>query len=417
MLKNQLSILILIAIITLLPTLSWAQALPLPSGKHGIGHQRFEWTDTSRTEILGAGDSKRAVVADIWYPAKVSGRTIVPYLDTLAISRAFGENGLQSLLGVQGASVVRLGSIHTHAYENAAFAPSLRLAPVIFFSHGMGMITQVYTAQIEELVSHGYIVAALSHAYDAWLVSFSNGQYIPFESVQRTAAGNTEEAHIAYENKRIEWWAADIRFALDQLVAINNAKSTGIPFAGHMDFSSVGAMGHSSGGRAAARACQLDIRIKSCADQDGVAMMQPFYPDVNGVGMKQPFLLFERVRHQQPGEEDAASLGMTLQGLMRLVDSLRNKKVAALASTGGSFHVLLHFDSSSHMSFSDLPLMQAKDSAGVALAYRVLRVTCRYTREFFDKTLRGIAAPLYDGKERLDYIDLVQLYPERRSIK
>ncbi|KAA2239615.1 hypothetical protein F0L74_25830 [Chitinophaga agrisoli] len=413
---KRASLILLLLFIVLQPLLSWSQVLPLPSGKYGVGHRRFEWTDTSRREILAAANSMRKVVADVWYPAGVNGGTTVPYLDTLAFSRAFGNDGLQSLLGVQGAAVIRSGSVQTHAYENAAFATGLRSAPVIFFSHGMGMITQVYTSQIEDLVSHGYIVAALTHAYDAWLVSFSNGGYIPFERAQRAAAGNTETEHIAYENKRIEWWAADIRFALDQLTAINGEKSKEIPFAGYMDLSKVGAMGHSAGGRAAARACQLDTRIKSCADQDGVAMMQPFYPDGHGVGMKQPFLLFERDRNRTPGEEDAASLGMTLQGLIALVDSLRSKKAAALASTGGSFHVLLHFDSSSHMSFSDLPLLQAKSSVEEALAYRVLQVTCRYTREFFDKTLRGIAAPLYDGKRRLDYIDLVQEYPKARSI-
>ncbi|WP_158642704.1 alpha/beta hydrolase family protein [Chitinophaga japonensis] len=394
------------------PQRSWSQYLPQPSGKFSIGYHRFEWTDTSRTEILTADNVMRRIVADVWYPAEKSGGVTVPYLDTLAANRIFGNSGLQSLLGTQGATAVRSGKVLTHASEDAAFDPYVGLAPVVFFSHGMGMITQVYTAQIEDLVSHGYIVVALSHAYDAWLVSFADGRQAPFETKQRSAAGSTEEQHIAYENKRIEWWAADIRFALDQLVIINKMKNTGIPFAGHLDLAKVGAMGHSAGGRAAARACQLDTRIKSCADQDGVAMMQPFYLRSDGVGMKQPFLLFERVRNIPPDEADAASMGMTLTELNALVDSLRRNKEAALAATGGSFHVLLHFDSSSHMSFSDLPLLQAKNGVETAAAYRVLQVTCRYTREFFDKTLRGIAAPLFDGSRKLHYIDLVREYPK-----
>jgi hypothetical protein len=261
------------------------------------------------------------------------------------------------------------------------------------------------------LASYGYIVVALSHPYDAWLVSFKDGRQIFFETKERRAGGITEEQHIAYENKRIEWWAADIRFALDQLVVINRMKNENIPFAGHMDLTKVGAMGHSAGGRAAARACQLDDRIKSCADQDGVAMMQPFYLGPDSIGMNQPFLLFERARNVLPDEADAASMRMTLPELIDMVKRLRHKKEIALASTGGSYHVMLRFDSSSHMSFSDLPLLQAKNDVEAAAAYRILQVVCRYTREFFDKTLKQIPAPLFEGRLRLNYIDNVQKYP------
>jgi predicted dienelactone hydrolase len=399
------------------PQPSCSQVLPQLSGKYAIGHYRFEWKDRSRKEILAADNASRRIIADVWYPAAKTDGPTVPYLDTLAIQRAFGVTGLQSLLGPEGASVVRLGRVQTHAPENVPFDPRLRLAPVLFFSHGMGMITQLYTTQIEDLASHGYIVVALSHSYDAWLLSFADGTWIPFETKQRNASGSTEEQHIQYENQRIKWWAEDIRFVLHQLAIINKTKTSNIPFAGHLDLTRVGAMGHSAGGRAAARACQLDTRIKSCADQDGVAMKQPFYLKTNGMGMRQPFLLFERVRGVAPSEADAASLDMKLSELNELVNRLRRSKQTALASTGGSYHVLLHFDSSSHMSFSDLPLLQAKDDIEAAAAYRILQVTCRYTREFFDKTLRNISAPLYDNGKKLDYIDLVRKYPKAGNKK
>jgi hypothetical protein len=204
---------------------------------------------------------------------------------------------------------------------------------------------------------------------------------------------------------------------MDQLAVINKMKADTIAFAGHLDLTRLGAMGHSSGGRAAARACQLDARIKTCANQDGVAMMQPFYLRSDGVGMEQPFLMFERVRNVSLAESDAASMGMTLSELTALVNRLRQDKKTALAATGGSYHVLLQFDSSSHMSWSDLPLLQAKTDVKTAAAYRVLQVTCRYTREFFDKTLRNKAAPLYNGIQKLDYIDTVQQYPKARKKK
>lgn len=417
--KKYISIyfLVFLAVFVSEPHQLWSQGLPSPSGKFNIGHHRLECLDSTRIEILAPDNKMRRFLADIWYPAENFTGVPVPYLDTVAINRAFGNKGLQSLIGIKGVAMVRSGGVLTHGREGAPFDHRLRSAPVIFFSHGMGMITQLYTTQIEELVSHGYVVVALSHPYDAWLVSFRDGIQIPFETKQRSAAGNTEEQHIVYENKRIEWWAEDIRFALDQLIIINSMKTDSIPFAGHLDLTRVGAMGHSAGGRAAARACQLDVRIKSCANQDGVAMMQPFYIGSDGIGMKQPFLLFERVRDVAPDEADAASIGMTLPELNALVSRLRRNKQNALAATGGSYHVLLHFDSSSHMSFSDLPLLQTKNDLELAAARRVLQVTCRYTREFFDKTLRNAIATLYDSSRRLNYIDLVKKYPKAGNKK
>ncbi|MGC3945718.1 MAG: hypothetical protein QM762_14555 [Chryseolinea sp.] len=410
--KNLKSIRVPCRAILLLPfillrLLSWCQVIPLPLGKYGIGHHHFEWTDSSRTEVLAPDGGPRKLVADVWYPAEKSPDTAVPYLDTLAIYHALGKEGLQSFLGKQGALTIRSDDINTHAHEDAAFDHRLASAPVILFSHGMGMITQLYTTQIEDLASHGYIVVALTHPYDAWLVPLSNGSAISFEINQRNTAGTTEEQQIAYENKRVDWWASDISFAIDQLISMQGHPDS-LPFASHLDLTRIGAMGHSAGGRAAARACQLDARIKSCADQDGVAMMQPFYTDAHGVGMRQRFLIFERVRNAKLNDDDARSLGMTLTELNALVTNLRQKKQKALRATGGSFHVLLDFGNSSHMSFSDLPLLQAIDDGQEMKAHDVLRTTCRYTREFFDKTLRNIPAPLYESAEKLKYIELVE---------
>jgi dienelactone hydrolase len=407
---------------------SLAQITPTPAGRYHIGHHLFEWIDSSRIEILADGKSRRRLRVDVWYPAKQEKAPTVMYLDTQMLVREVGEDGVKSFLGKKGASTILSGVAMTHAVENSAFHPAIKTAPVVFFSHGMGMITQLYTTQIEELASHGYIVAAITHPYDAWLVNFTDGKVIRFETTKRETAGGGTDQHIAYENERVEWWAADLRFALNQLHAINaipaikrtarnNKRSDAIPIAGHMDFSRVGAMGHSTGGRAAARACQLDPRFRSCANQDGVVNMQPFYREPNGLGITQRYLLFERDLNAKLSEADATSMDMRLDELLLVVDSLRRMKTAALAATGGSFHLLLNFRSSTHMSFSDVPLLQADDDTQFADALRVLRVTCRYTREFFDKTLRGARAPLFELEEILPYIDLIQVFPGSAGVK
>jgi hypothetical protein len=141
----------LLFVLILQPQQSWSQQLFQPSGKFSIGYHRFEWTDNSRMEILATDNSNRWLVVNVWYPAQKSGSKNVPYLDTLAIGEAFGSDGMQSLLGPLGAKLVKSGKVRTHAEEDAVFYNEGGLAPVIFFSHGMGMMTQLYTAQLEEL--------------------------------------------------------------------------------------------------------------------------------------------------------------------------------------------------------------------------------------------------------------------------
>jgi hypothetical protein len=383
--------------------LSYPQNLPEPTGHNNIGYHRFEWTDTSRLDSLSGITQKRRLIAEVWYPAEPYAGPPIPYVDA-------SKAGLGSLIGNDAAALVLSGRVLTHAHENASFSKRMKVAPVILFSHGMGMMAQLYTAQLEDFASHGYMVVALTHPHDAWLAGFSDGTQIPLETKERSAASRTEESGIAYENTRIEVWAADIRFAIDQLSYVNREKSDEVPIAGHVDMSRIAAMGHSAGGRAAARACQLDARIKSCADQDGVVNMQPFYVDVTGIGMRQPFLLFERVRNIAPDEKDAASMGMTLVELNALVNRFRREKETALAATGGSEHVLLRFDSTNHMSFSDLPILQAKNDLQYKAAVDVLQVIRRYTREFFDVTLSGKRSTLYDGRARLKWIESVRRY-------
>ena len=49
------------------------------------------------------------------------------------------------------------------------------------------------------------------------------------------------------------------------------------------------------------RAYQLQ-GTHSCADQDGVAMMQPFCVGSNGIGMKPPFFIIRAVNNHPPDE-------------------------------------------------------------------------------------------------------------------
>jgi hypothetical protein len=195
--------------------------LPSPTGRFAIGRVTLHWTDSSRVEPLSAEHRNRELTLDVWYPAEPQSGPRAPYMDAAAFQRALGSKGLHSLLGDRATERVAAGLIETHASEGAPFASSLKRVPVLIFSHGMGTVTQIHTARIEDLVSHGYVGAAINHTYDAWLTVFPDGRNVPFERERRQAAGSSGEQKVAYEDTRVEWWAKDIRFVLDELTRIN----------------------------------------------------------------------------------------------------------------------------------------------------------------------------------------------------
>jgi pimeloyl-ACP methyl ester carboxylesterase len=241
---------------------------------------------------------------------------------------------------------------------------------------------------------------------------FPDGRNIVIDIAARPPQDSAEEKQIAYENQRIEWWASDIRFALDELSRINRDKSSRNPFAGHLDLSSVAAFGHSNGGEAAARACQLDSRFKACLNQDGTQRFAPFHLDSSGWGMDQSFLLITRMRREPPNEKELAEMHMTLSEVQDLVASLRAAQVRALQSTGGgSYRVLLKYDATTHMSFSDLPVLQAVSRAEAEARTRVLGTILNYDRAFFDKTLRSVTKTELDDPQPLEFVDSVQKFP------
>jgi predicted dienelactone hydrolase len=393
--------------------------LPAPTGPFGIGRVTVYWTDSARIEPLATDGRHRELRLDVWYPAEHQDGPRAQYLDAVAFHQALGADGVRALLGRRASDLVKAGRVQTQAVESAAFARSLKRSPLLIFSHGMGTVTQIHTAQIEDLASHGYVVAAITHTYDAWLTVFPDGRSVAFERTRREAAGSSQDQRIAYENTRVEWWANDIRFVLDELVRQNRVRSPAMPFAGHLDLKRVGALGHSVGGRAAARACQLDRRLRSCADQDGVARMLPFYLNEQGWGMNQPFLLIMRDGSTiPPTDEELRRWGQTREQVELQVAQLRARRDSTLAQTGGgAYRVVLNFKSTDHMSFSDLPVLNARDSAEAATRTRVLRTTSNYTLAFFDKTLRGMKEPLLDGSTTGEFVDLVQKFPRTHARK
>lgn len=143
-------------------------------------------------------------------------------------------------------------------------------------------------------------------------------------------------------------------------------------------------------------------------------MMQP-YERVAGHGLARPFLLFVRPPPPwPPPEAELAKMGLTLSAAEALVTKLRAKQDAAMQNTGrGSFRLTLATPGVSHMSFSDLAVLQAAgDAAETDRAVRNLETIRAYTRAFFDKSLRGARNTVLDAA-RADELVKVERFPKR----
>jgi hypothetical protein len=104
-----------------------------------------------------------------------------------------------------------LNDITTNAVESAPVAADQPSYPVLIFLEGIRFsYRQQNTFQVEELVSHGYIVAAIDQPYTAATVVFPD---------QRRAAYDPrwDPPHSAFMDTHIPYLAQDAVFTLDQL--------------------------------------------------------------------------------------------------------------------------------------------------------------------------------------------------------
>jgi dienelactone hydrolase len=371
-------------------------ALPMPSGPFGIGRIGYEWIDTSRPDTYSANpDAHRDLMVYLWYPApRTEPGNSGTYLPGAKQMDANAE--VQSRVGDEFGAAWKLivsGDLVSHAVENGPVAKSPKRFPILLFSHGMGGMGFEYTSLIEDLVSHGYVVASIEHTYTAMAVVFPNGRVVPLHQ-EAEPVGLTPEQRFqrmeASAGLAITEGARDIVFVLSKLTEMNDQKANEFALGGRLDLNRVAAMGHSSGGAFATLACQMDPRFKACISFDGALAPVAAFPEYDK-GLTQPVLLLEIDHSGQRRGFDAA----------QETQYLKKKEAQLNACPVGSYNIVLKSAGLNHGSFSDVPLLFAngkKAETGEAL-YN-LRATQAFTRAFLDKSLNhGTGGVLTDPSE------------------
>jgi hypothetical protein len=377
---------------------------PRPSGPYQIGTVTYHWVDTRRHEIFSADpDAHRELMAQVWYPVRGdSSSARARYVQgagafSSAFTRAVSSAGLVRLPGFFFA---HFKYVTTHAIPSAPLATDKPDYPVLIFLTGVEGFRQNNTFQVEQLVSHGYIVVGLDQPYAAASVVFPDGHQIAGllkDQIQPLIDQSTSPVEkapllngVALPNGVIPYLTQDVSFTLDQLAVLDKADPDGL-LTGRLDLQRVGTFGVSLGAIVAGEACHTDPRLKACL------MMDAGMPtDVVRAGLRQPSMWITRDAATMRLERQRAG-GWSEKSIHEALSTMRAVFAKSLPGDGYYVQVPGMF----HQNFTDAPywspLGRLVGFAGPIDVQRGFDIVNAYSLAFFDQHLEGRPAALLGG--------------------
>jgi pimeloyl-ACP methyl ester carboxylesterase len=410
--QTFLSLVVLLVLAAPIPSLSQTNQdkvqISHPSGKYGVARIAYDWVDNSRPDTFSRDSgSHREIMIYVWYPtrrglAASSMSEYLPYADKIAAKLSSTE-----LEDGWGSSWRRVFSnqVLTDTHDKAPISSGRKRFPLLVFSPGQGVPAASYTTLLQEIVSRGYVVASIEPTYESPAVGFPDGRVIrsaptASENRQVTPGENRkdflERQHV-HEASHLERLAADVRFVIDQLSGEAKRRDGAAPFLERTDFTNVGAWGHSIGGRAAARACQLDARIRACLNADGAGPEGPIFSYEGAISLRQPFMWIETTPLPPPTDAVLAVYGITRQEW----ENEHTERLAAFerelrSCASGSYHVTIDTPGVDHYSFTDWRMVEAQNREEFDKGLKALAPLEEYVIAFFDKYLKAAKNTILD---------------------
>jgi pimeloyl-ACP methyl ester carboxylesterase len=336
----------------------------------------------------------------LWYPSETHTEDGVYLPDANAIATAPGADHLRQSPYWQA---VLAGAVSSHAGAGGRLPSGSGRFPVVLFSHGdTAATTFSYTMLIEDLVSRGYIVAAVDHPGSSAVVRFPSGQIL-FGGERPRLRGDRQASLPYFEGLELAMGdmrqladieAADLRFVIDQLQRIDRNRDS--QFFARLDLTRLAAVGHSLGGMAAVRACQLDARLKTCANLDGATDDGVYLRYTDARPLRQPFLFVEATPPPTFSDQELRDRGITrAEWTSRATANAAMQEAQLEGDAAGAYRVRLHAPGLTHMSFGDA-VVGAPTSEAQQRALHNTRLTTDIIRAFLDRTLKGYGATLID---------------------
>ena len=352
---------------------------PKPSGKSQIGTQSIELIDLERLEWFTENpDDFRKIMIQVWYPTKDYQGQKELYIDYGDIRiKALAEQFEYKSFLFKG-----LTEIETNSFTKAKPNVNNKF-PLIIFSHGLGGNRTQNTVIVEELVSHGYVVIAIEHAYDANVSIFNNGEIADYRSginyERRNSERPTPEEFWNFRLPQLQTRSKDVSFVLDQVQKGNFPKD----IKEIMDLKNIGIFGHSFGGATSIYTSYHDNRIDACINLDGWIVVVP--DNIINNGINQNFMYL--------GQE-------------KWDEKLNYEKLDKFVKSNNSSSKIL-IPGTTHYDYSDTPHMSSAarllKKSGKLKSKNLKNILNELIISFFDKNLKG-------KKEQANYNELASKY-------
>jgi predicted dienelactone hydrolase len=238
----------LVALLALAGTPADAQGTE-PPAPGDVGPREAEYPVGKRT-IQVTTEPGRALDADVWYPANEESLVAIP-----KATYAFASLSYTSTVAYDAPPVSRDGPF-----------------PLIVYSHGSGGLRYISAFLTEALAARGFVVIAVDHTGNTAIDEFAD-----------TRASRKEIRRLR---------PVDIRGEIDAMAAANGDPTS--PFAGAVDATSVGLVGHSVGAGGV-----LTTVANDGADVKAVVGMGPYVDSVSDdelASLKLPAMLVSGTR-------------------------------------------------------------------------------------------------------------------------
>ena len=346
-------------------------SLPSPTGPFFIGLRKYHFKDLNRKDPYLDGKVARDLMINLYYPAdRSSNCEEEPYLESRMLSFYRDEMVPKSELNSEV-----LNQISTEVLREPEFSKTKQLYPVIILSPGSGMVPEFYLSIIRELVSQGFVVAAINHTYNAQISVF------PDNSVKlRSSIGNEYFQKIRSnggdaEGALIKSDSDDLSQTLEALHNIDQSR--------HLDFSKIGMLGHSLGGMAVTHACPNSPLCRAAINMDGPLLGARsnllHEGDLDG-DLKKPFLFLsgKMIASISPKKEDAnyrdkdlldtlfkLDPTLSLEEYYQFTKDRTQGRILKAIKKMGKNSSLLVFRNADHMSFSDWNLINSSRLNGM----------------------------------------------------
>ncbi len=234
-------------------------SLPKTTGSYQVGTTNFDWVDKSRKDLITVdSNDNRELMVQMWYPIdNGKGRKQESYIP-------YTQEGIDQIISSKGfdKKLSDINNINTQSYKDGILSKKKEKYPIVLFSHGNMQSRWQYQTITRELASHGFIVVSIEHTHYAIGTKFNNGKFISNDY----SLSGLDVKKDDYDMN--ELWVKDIQFVINKLESLNRTDER-LNFKNKLDLNKISAIGHSLGGAAAARALQVEPKIKSAMDIDG----------------------------------------------------------------------------------------------------------------------------------------------------